>query len=255
MKIRLSKCSKYKIFILSVVVFACSQVLLVSTANAQIDFYYGKNPKGLRIGGGVGFTSLFTHYSSYPIGLSVVGDLDYAFNPYFSIGVNSQIGKLQGTDNTGKFFYQTSTDSYMAASFNIKAGLGLITDFNAKNGFQDALKRLYMGFGMGVIKTNNVITTNTNVSTTTVYDDPDNKTTSYTPPNGVQQKGTFTTYSMYVGTYIDLPGVWGTDKLEICPNYQFNYVPTYYLDGFKTSAKSNLKGIYIINSISIRYKF
>jgi hypothetical protein len=248
MKILSSKCSKYKIFILSIAVFACSQVFFVSTAKAQIDFYYGKNPKGLRIGGGVGFTTLFTHYSSYPIGLSFVGDLDYAFNPYFSIGINSQYGKLQGTDNTGKFYYQTSTDSYMSASFNIKAGLGLITDFNARNGFQDALKRLYMGFGVGAIKTSNVITTNPNVSITTVYADPENK-------NGEKLKGTLPTLSMYVGTYIDLPGVWGTDKLEICPNYQLNYVNDYYLDGYKSKEGSTLKGFYIINSISIRYKF
>jgi len=243
MKIRSSKCSKYKIFILSVVVFACSQVLFVSTANAQIDFYYGKNPKGLRIGGGVGFTTLFTHYSSYPIGLSAVGDLDYAFNPYFSIGINGQYGTLKGTDNTGKFHYKTSTDSYMSGSINIKAGLGLIADFNAKNGFQDALKRLYMGVGIGKIQTN------------IKFDEVATIPLVYSASDSKKQTGSYNTYSMYVGTYIDLPGIWGTDKLEICPNYQFNYADTYYLDGYISKEGSTLKGFYIVNSISIRYKF
>jgi hypothetical protein len=243
MKILSSKCSKYKIFILSIAVFACSQVLFVSTANAQIDFYYGKNPKGLRIGGGVGFTTLFTHYSSYPIGLSFVGDLDYAFNPYFSIGINGQHGTLKGTDNTGNFHYKSSTDSYMSGSINIKAGLGLITDFNAKNGFQDALKRLYIGVGVGKIQTD--ITFDESATVKVVNTDAD----------AVQKKGTYNTYSMYVGTYIDLPGIWGTDKLEICPNYQLNKVDTYYLDGYISKSGSQLKGFYIINSISIRYKF
>ncbi|MBW4889336.1 hypothetical protein KXQ82_06395 [Mucilaginibacter sp. HMF5004] len=220
----------------------------MSSAFAQLDFYYGKNTKGLRVGLGPGVTTLFTHYSSFPFGLTIVGDVDYAFNPYFSIGINGQSGKLIGQDNTGKFYYQTATDSYMAGSLNMKFGLGLITDFNSKNGFMDALKRLYIGLGYGQIKTDNKITINNDVSPTTVYDDPDNQ-------NGKQFKGTFSFYAFNLGTYIDLPGVWGTDKLELCPNFQFNMTNTLYLDGYRSKPSSNLKGSYSATSLTLRYKF
>jgi len=255
MKTRPTIYHKYKIFIVALFAFVSVQLLCVSSAHSQIDFYYGKNVQGLRVGMGPGITNLITHYSSFPTSFTFVTDIDYAFNPYFSMGINAQFGKLVGTDNTNNFYFQTSTDSYAYGNFNIKAGVGLISDFSPQTRLQDALKRLYLGLGIGEISTNNVITINKNVSLSTVYNDPDNTITNITTnPTGPKMKGTLSVISFDLGTYIDMPGLWGTDKVEICPNYQFNYTGA-YLDGFKTSAKNTAGGVFNITSVTLRYKF
>jgi len=242
MKTRPSTYHKYRIFIAALFAFLSVQLLFVSSAHSQIDFYYGKNYSGLRMDAGPGFSNLMTHYNSNPLTPIFVGDLDYAFNPYFSIGVNGQIGHLIGKDVKNEFYYQESNDSYYFANLNMKFGVGLISDFNSRNQLTDALKRLYVGLGGGIIHTNIVFTYNNSISTTTLYGSPQ--------PNKNLQAITFD-----VGTYIDLPGFRGPDKWELCPNFQFNYVNSLYLDGFQSKATSTLKGFFNVSSLTLRYKF
>jgi hypothetical protein len=240
MEITSTTYTKYKIFIAAVCVVIATQVFFQSSAYAQLGFYYGKNTKGFRIGGGPGFSNLMTHYDSNPLTPVFVGNLDYAFNPYFSIGGEGQIGKLKGVDTKGYYFYQTSTDSYMYANINMKFGVGLLSDFNSHNQFMDAVKRFYIGVGGGIIATNIQFTYNTNI--TTKYGEP-------------LQKDHETVATFFTGTYIDLPGVWGADKLELCPQFQFSYVNSYYLDGFVSKQGSTLKGFFNVTSLTLRYKF
>jgi hypothetical protein len=105
----------------------------------------------------------------------------------------------------------------------------------------DALKRFYIGVGGGLIKCDVAFPA----------DDPSVGAPSYSD----QKQGTYPTFAFDLGTYIDLPGVWGTDKLEICPQFQFSYVSSPYLDGFQSKQTSTLKGFYNVASLSIRYKF
>jgi len=231
------------LFSLSVLIITFSAILLSTPAYSQIDFFYGKNTHGLRIGGGVGGTTLITHYSSNPIQLTAVGSIDYNFNPYFSIGIEGQYGTLKGVDTytPHHLYYTSSTNKYRSVNFNIKAGLGLIDDFYPENAFQDAVKRLYIGAGYGTMKNKITFTT-----------DPTLAAYAYGTP---QTYGYVPIVPFNLGTFIDLPNLLGYDKIEINPNYQFTYIPSMYSDGFISSANSHLKGFYNEFSVSIKFKF
>ncbi len=256
MKITSTTLSKYKIFVAAACIFACLQLCFLSSANAQIDFYYGKNEKGFRLGGGPGVTALFTHYSSYPLSFAFVADVDYAFNPFFSLGVNAQYGTIVGQDNTNTFFVQKSSNTYYFYNLNAKAGVGLVSNFSPHNRFQDALKRFYVGLGYGNIS-NDVTLTASNTVAYTPTQDPNSDLTDKGKGKTIgNKKGqeTLPIYTLDLGTYIDMPGLWGTDKVELCPNYQFNITTQPYLDGFKTP-KENGFGIFVVTSLTLRFKF
>lgn len=232
------------LFSLSVSIITLSAMLLSSpAAYSQIDFFYGKNTHGLRIGGGIGGTTLITHYNSNPTQLAAVGSVDYSFNPYFSIGIEGQYGTLKGVDDHSPhhLYYTSSTNKYTSVNFNVKAGLGLIDDFYPENGFQDAVKRLYIGIGYGTMKNKITFTTD---QTLAQYD--------YGTP---QPYGYVPIVPLNLGTFIDLPNVLGYDRVEINPNYQFTYIPSMYSDGFISSAASHLKGFYNMASVSVKFKF
>jgi hypothetical protein len=222
---------------------ALTAIFSSTPAYSQIDFFYGKNNKGLRIGGGGGLAVLATHYNSNPPQLALVGSIDYNFNPYLSIGVEGQYGTLKGVDDHSPhhLYYTSSTNKYATASFNVKAGLGLITDFYSENAFQDAVKRLYIGAGYGVMHKSITFTT-----------DPTLAATQY---GDTQRYGYIPVIPFNFGTYIDLPNVLGYDRLEINPNFQFTYIPSMYADGFISSSASHLKGFYHITSVAIKLKF
>jgi len=228
---------------LSVSVITFSAILLSTPAYSQIDFFYGKNTHGLRIGGGVGTTSLITHYSNSPVQLTTVGSIDYNFSPYFSIGIEGQYGTLKGVDDYSPhhLYYTSSTNKYRSVNFNVKAGLGLIDDFYPENAFQDAVKRLYIGAGYGTMKNKITFT----------YD-PTLEAYAYGTP---QTYGYVPIVPFNLGTFIDLPNFLGYDKIEINPNYQFTYINSMYSDGFISSQYSHLKGFYNEFSVSIKFKF
>ncbi|WP_448702726.1 outer membrane beta-barrel protein [Mucilaginibacter sp. AW1-3] len=212
-------------------------------AYSQIDFFYGKNTHGLRIGGGVGATWLATHYNTNPAQLTYVGNLDYNFNPYFSIGIEGQYGTLKGVDThePPHLYYTSSTNKFASVNINIKAGVGLIDDFYPNNAFQDAVKRIYIGVGYGTMKNKIALTT-----------EPTLEAYAYGTP---QPYAYVPTVPFNLGTYIDLPNVFGYDRLEINPNYQLTYIPSMYSDGFISNQYSHLKGFYNMVSLSLKYKF
>lgn len=231
------------LFSLSVSIIILIVIFSSAPAYGQIDFFYGKNTSGLRIGGGVGGAALVTHYNNNPIQLVYIGNLDYNFNPYFSVGIQGEYGTLKGVDDYSPHhqYYTSSTNRYRAVNFNVRAGLGLIDDFYPKNAFQDAVKRIYIGVGYGVMK--------------------DRITFTYDPSRAQYAYGEVHPYDYVrvvpfsLGTYIDLPNILGNDKLEINPNYQFTYMPSMYSDGFISSQYSHLKGFYNMVSVTLKLKF
>lgn len=255
MRIKFTGFKKYKVFVTAVCLFIMAQLGFSLSAYSQIDYYYGRNLKGFRIGFGPGFSSLKGHYDTNPSQNVFVADIDYAFTPYFSLGLNSQFGTLMGQDASNiNFYYHTSTDSYKAFNLNVKMGIGKFNDFASNNAFMDAVKRIYFGLGVGQVMTDIKYSINSNISQSTVYNDPNNPWVNGAPPSKALN-GSYITYSLDLGTYIDLPGFLGVDKVELCPNLKTTYADTYYLEGFKTSAKSSLKGIYTLTSLTLRYKF
>ncbi|MEO6521693.1 MAG: hypothetical protein ABIN91_08445 [Mucilaginibacter sp.] len=214
-------------------------ILTVQQASAQVDYSFGLNKKGFRLGIGVGLSTINTHYQSNPAQIVGVGSLDYDFNPYFSIGLEAQGGYLKGVDKLGHLYYQTSKNQYLDANINFRVAIGLISDFYAKNNFQDIVKNIYIGAGVGRLRTSN---------TFTIY--PSQVPPQYTMP--ILQMWSF---PFNLGTNINIRGSSGADRFSINPNFQFSYVNNYYLDGYRTSDFSHLKGFYKLTSVRVKYKF
>src|ERR1700744_2004340 len=115
-----------RIFTLSVFLFSAALLFSSLPAYSQIDFFYGKNTHGLRLGVGGGAAVLITHYNDNPPQGVLTGTLDYNFNPYLSVGFEGQYGQLKGIDdhNPHHLYYTSSTNKYKAANFNIKVAVG-----------------------------------------------------------------------------------------------------------------------------------
>lgn len=233
--------TKYKITLLTCLLFLLMDFLNINKSYGQIDYNYQRNNSGLRLGAGVGLATLITHFSSNPAKGVAIGSLDYDFSPYLSVGLEGQYGTLQGIDQVHHLPYYSSTDTYLQGNFNVKVAVGLFDDFYSENGLQDAIKRIYIGAGFGQIKTN-----------ITFVDNPDREFTKY---GSVVPKGRFWCFPFNIGTTIELPGVLGYDRLSVNPNFQFNYVNSLYLDGFQSSQYSYLKGFYNLTSIKLKFKF
>ncbi len=242
MKLKPNTLYKTNFFKFFVFLTTLTGIFLAAPAYSQIDYNYGLNTKGIRLDAGGGVSQLITHYDKNPLIGTFVARLDYDFNPYFTVGLEGQIGTLQGIDthNPPHLYYTSSTNSYQVAEVNVKVGLGLFDDFFAKNTFMDAVKRLYIGVGYGEMKKDITFTVDPALSAYAY---------GHTEPVGYMPVIPFN-----FGTNIPLINVLGYDRFEINPNFQFSYIPSMYSDGFISSQASHLKGFYNLTSISIRWK-
>ena len=235
------KKNKRKFYSAAILILGITTLLVNNRAYSQIDYNYNRNLKGIRLSAGVGFAFLQTHFSQNPTIANFVGNLDYDFNPYFSIGGEGQVGYLQGLDGKKTLPYRASTNQYITANLNAKVALGLIYDFQAETFLRDALKRLYVGAGVGMIK-NKIELKDPYDLTITAYNTSTN--------------GKSFIYPFSFGTNIDLLGLIKKDRFVINPEYQFAVIDSPYADGYITSAASKTKvGYYTIMSIKLKYKF
>lgn len=242
MKKKLTIAINYQIPLAILAVLFVVNMVNTQTAYAQVDFFYKKNNKGFRLGIGGGITTLKTHYEGKPAKGAFIGTLDYDVNPYFSFGGEAQAGVLEGSDTPdSRLYYKTSTDNFLAANLNVRVALGQFYHYFSRNRLNDAIKRIYIGGGVGAIHTKINFTYNDDLKNTK-YGEPITSTKSFYFP-------------MNVGTNIDLLGVLGRDRLTLNPNYQLNYVNSMYLDGYISSERSHLKGFYSIVSLKLKYKF
>lgn len=237
--LKINKFIKFRLLIFALLVNA--GLLNNLPAYCQIGYSFGKNTSGLRLGAGAGVTKLLTHYNENPLIGCFIGTLDYEFSPYFSAGVEGQIGTLQGIDNNTPphLYFHSSTNDYKSINFNLKFGLGLIDHSFPENGFQDAVKRLYIGIGAGVMKSNIAFTYDNSI--TNAYFD-------------VKPYGYVPIVPFNIGTFIDAGNILGYDRIEVNPNFQLTYIPSEYSDGFRSTANSHLKGFYNMASLTIKLK-
>ncbi|RKR82291.1 hypothetical protein BDD43_2467 [Mucilaginibacter gracilis] len=228
-------------YLIVFVFFAVTLFNLQSGYAQQADYYYQRNNTGIRVNAGIGFTTLVTHFANRPLNEAFLFGGDYDFSAYFSVGIEGQFGTLQGSDESHNMYYQSSTDQYFASTANIRlAPIGaLFSDGKAHHDFQEYLYRLYLGVGIGVINVQNTLEKATN---------PQTPAFGTAVPNG-----TYMVIPFNLGTVIDLPGLFGRDRISLNPNFQVNYVNSTYLDGFQT-VKSSLS-LYRMISLKVKFKF
>lgn len=111
--------------------------------------------KPFSIGFGGGGTILYADLRNKPVSYAGHIDLDALINPYISVGINGQAGKLQGDD----FFGRSADNNYIAVNGNIKVRLGQFMDQSdnysyyilSNNNFLSYLSNIYFGAGVGFI--------------------------------------------------------------------------------------------------------
>ncbi len=238
----------HKKYLLSILLVLSSVIFLARPAYSQIDNDYGLQKRGLRFGIGLGANTLISTWDKYSPSYTLVSSLSYDINPYFNFGVEGQYGKMIGQDNSNTFSFSRSENTYATVSFNLRFSIGLLGDFYSSNGFEDIIKRSYIGVGYGEVFSNLVLTSSgINNGGTTV--------TSQVGSSGVY-KGTWNSdiIPFNLGTNIAMRGVWGEDKLEINPNIQYSIFKDAYVDGYQPRPTST-NGGYTLFSVSFRYKF
>jgi hypothetical protein len=252
MKITVMSFFKHKKYLFSLLLVSCAVIFIVKPAYSQIDYSYGRNEKGVRLNFGLGVTSLQTTWDTTPMGFTFLGGLGYDINDYFNISAEAQYGGLSGVDGTNTYSYSKTVVNYYSASVGLRFSIGLFSNFASKNGFTDAVKRSYIGLGYGEILSSVTLTKSN--SSFQPYSTIEGATV---PTNSMLYKSNghvgFGIIPLSIGTNIRMPGVLGTDAIELNPNFQFNLLQAYKADGYQPTATSQ-KGGYAVISLSLRYK-
>lgn len=116
---------------------------------------YAQFSKPFSIGIGAGGNMLHGDLAKKPINLSGHVDLDILMNPFISIGVHGEAGKLEAHDDHGR----DASNQYTAVNGNIKVRLGQfmsqIKDYNyyslGSQNWTRYLANVYFGAGAGFI--------------------------------------------------------------------------------------------------------
>lgn len=123
---------------------ACLTLLLYINADAQSNFYK------IGIGGGFGATQSFTDVRKHDFGLAGYGVLDYYFTPFISLGIEGQVGEINGGDIRTDPYKRQFINSYKSFTLNAKLFLGEVMEYD-RYSFSNYLKGLYLGAGVGVV--------------------------------------------------------------------------------------------------------
>jgi len=257
MKITVTNSFKHKTYLFSFVMLLLFGMFCTLPAYSQIDYSYGINKKGFRLGVGVGASKLQTYWGDEPLSPAGLISLDYNVNQFFSLGIEGQFGKLVGIDNQKHYAFLQSTNTYYGGNFNMKFGVGLLSDFSSSSGFTDALKRVYFGLGFGALTSSIILTDRTDGLAVPSDGEIVLKTSSQYSKT---RTGTFYVVPINFGTNIDLRGLWGNDKVELNPNFQYNFgvnigtSDSKVFDGYKPNANV-ANGGYALVSLALKYKF
>lgn len=270
MKVTSTKAFKYKNALFSFCTLLSFGMLFTVPAYSQVDYNYGINKKGFRLGIGLGASQLQSNWSATSIGPAGILNFDYDLSPYFTIGIDGSFGQLSGTDAENKLYFSKTSVIFASGSLTFKVALGQFSDFKTKNGFQDALKRIYLGVGVGEVYSNVTLTPHNDgkgLSSLYLPGLAIGKTVTplkYTSKGTFTGNGTFTQVPVSFGTNIALRGFLGNDKVELNPNLQYVLVLSPLFDGYQPNSQSdpnnsNIKvngnQAYTVGSLTLRFKF
>ena len=261
MKFKTSTFLKQKKYLLSLTIALVGGIFFSLPVYGQADYYYGVNKTGLRLSIGGGADVLQSNWTTNIVGYSGIVALDYDFSPYLSLGLQGVFGTMEGKDPDNKFYFRQSDVTIGSGNLNFKIAVGKFSDFETTNLFQDVVKRIYIGAGIGVVQSTIVLHPHfvTNGDYTYSGFQTGKKATA---EGGFKSNGGFVVVPVNIGTNIPLRGLFGSDKLELNPNFQYSFVQSPVFDGYQpnknnpnTTIAKNGNQAYFIGSLSLRYKF
>lgn len=210
-------------------------ILISNMVSAQSNFYK------LSIGAGYGVTQSFTDVKEHGISFAGYGTADYFLTPFISLGAEFQMGQIRGGDQYTDP-YREFVNSYKAANLNGKLYLGAIVDFQ-RSGFANAVKWLYAGAGLGLIK-NDIDRIRIQPGTGHVFPGKNNATDLIFP--------------MSAGINYYFPDRSGKPRFGLNLNYQFNLSIGEGIDGYDDSPIKFENGhpdVYTYISFGFKYNF
>lgn len=214
-----------------------SALLLWLNASAQSNFYK------MTIGAGVGITQSYTDVAKHDYGIAGYGAFDYYFTPFLSLGLEGQMGEINGGDiytdpNSRQFI-----NSYKTFTMNGKVYMGSLINYQ-RSGFSNAIKGLYAGAGVGVVM---------NKMRFVMREKPDG---SGDFPG--QNSSKDLVVPLNLGIAFNFMNRYGHYKYGLNFNYQTNITLGEGLDGYDDSAlrfKTGNPDIYTCFSIGLKYHF
>lgn len=215
-----------------------SALLLWLNASAQSNFYK------MTIGAGAGITQSFADVAKHDYGLAAYGAFDYYFTPFLSLGLEGQMGEINGGDvytdpNSRQFINQ-----YKTFTLNGKVYMGSLIDYQ-RSGFSNAIKGLYAGAGVGVVM---------NKMRFIVREKPDGS--GYIFPGKDSSKDLLVPLNL--GIAFNFMDRYGYYKYSLNFNYQANITLGEGLDGYDDSPlrfKSGSPDVYTYFSVGLKYHF
>jgi hypothetical protein len=213
-------------------------ILLYVNAAAQSNFYK------LGLGGGFGVTQSFADLAKHDYGSAGYGTFDYYFTPFVSLGLEGQMGEINGGDVNKDPNNRQFINQYKAFAVNGKLYLGALIDYN-RSGFANAVKGLYAGAGAGVIL---------NKMKFVVREKPDGS--GYVFPGADSSKDLVVPLNMGISfNFIDRNGY---NRIGLNFYYQANVTLGEGLDGYNDSPikfKSGNPDVYTYISVGLKYYF
>ncbi|MCX2453050.1 hypothetical protein OQX61_17370 [Pedobacter sp. PLR] len=219
------------------IITGCLSLLTFIHAKSQSNFYK------ISAGGGFGLTQSFTDVKKHDFGLAGNAVLDYYFTPFISLGLEGQMGEINGGDARNDPYGRQFINSYKAVNLNTKFALGSLIDYNPGS-FANNIKGLYFGTGLGVVM-NSV----SNVRKSTLEQEKPfpgkNESSDMVVPLNLGINFYFADRSGYTRYLLNL-------------NYQSNLTMGEGLDGYDDSSvkfKTGNPDIYTFFSVGFRYQF
>lgn len=209
-------------------------------ASAQSNFYK------FSIGAGGGVTQSFADLKKHAFGTAGYGTLDYLFTPFISLGLEAQMGEINGGDQQTEPSGRQFINGYKSITANGKIALGQLVDYERSN-FLNSIKGLYFGAGLGIIQ-------NKMKGIIRYKADPKSSTGLYKFPGTDESKDISIPLNLGINFYF--PNHYGYYRYGINVNYQANITLGEGLDGYDDSTwllKNGSPDIYTYFTIGFRY--
>ena len=198
----------------------------------------------MTIGAGVGATQSYTDVAKHDLGLAAYGSFDYYFTPFLSLGLEGQMGEINGGDVYTDASSRQFINRYKTFALNGKVYMGSLINYQ-RSGFANVIKGLYAGAGVGVVMSKmRFIVREKPDASGDVFPGQDSSKDLLVPLN--------------LGIAFNFMNKYGYYKYGLNFNYQANITLGEGLDGYDDSSltfKTGNPDIYTYFSVGLKYHF
>lgn len=204
-------------------------------------YNYYRLSAGVNVGSNVAFADLEKKRPAQ----TITANLNYHLTPFTTLGLEYQNGSLAGGDKLNDPHFRYFKNSYSSFTLGGQVQLGQVVDFESNN-FLYAIRGLYMGLGVGMIKNN-------------VKDVVRLQPPNYTYEFPGKDKSSGIVVPISTGMNFNILDRWGYTRYIFNVGYQFSVTTGEGLDGYNDASKggafSNIPDMYGVVSVGVKVCF